>query len=242
MHNLMADSDVDYFADDTPDLPLGMANAYIRSTVLSDGVTGVVGLDAKGERNAKISIKSVKHVNDTYEDIDFATFNPNAENSNPLTWEIEQNEVVWAFGKTKKGAKDDDKNTIPVTGTVAFKIGISLFTAFVTCAATIGLYKIQKNAAVAQIESAKSIELAAKSLTDNAKNRKSVSIGDENMKRMSDGALNVAQQELLLKKAKIEQDINRANQHVNQRQQTGGIIIEPVENKNSKTGNTTEPA
>ena len=98
VHNLLSDTGVDYFADDTPDLSLGMANAYIRSTVLEDGITGVVSLDGKGERTAKVLLRGIKHVDVSYEDIDYATFNP-SNTQDPLT--IEQNEIVWAFGKTK---------------------------------------------------------------------------------------------------------------------------------------------
>jgi len=160
MHALLTDSGVDYFADDTPDLTLGMANAYIRSTSLLDGITGIVSLTGQGERRAEVSIKCVKDIDGIYKDIEFATFDSTA--TNPITWEIEPNEIVWAFGKSKGKGGNDDKMSI--SGTAMFKIFLSLLTAAITVGISLALYKVRKNAAVAQIEATKTMNDAAETL------------------------------------------------------------------------------
>ena len=130
-----------YFTDGGPPVPLGLANAYIRKAQLPDGVSGFVKLDSAGERKSEISLRSVRHVDDLYEDVEFATYDPLAVSlASAFTWEIEQEEIVWAFGKTEAAEKDEDKSSYFSFGTSSvLKIVIALMTGFVTCAATIAL-------------------------------------------------------------------------------------------------------
>ena len=83
----------------------------------------------------------------------------------PFTWEVEQNEIDWAFGKTGLAADDsDDGENLNFSSTAAYKILISLSTAAVTVTVTVLLYKVRKNAAVSQIDAAKDMKDAAKQL------------------------------------------------------------------------------
>ena len=232
MDNLLTDTNVGYFADgdDAPDLNLGLANAYIRSTVLNDGVSGSVSLDSNGERRGEISLRSVNHTKGDYKEIEVAIFNP-ADINIPFDWMIEQNEVVWAFGKTRKDSKNDkEKGLKPPGGSeLAFKLGLASLTAFVTVLATVLLYKVQKNAAIAQIDSAKSIETAAESLAKNAaQTRKGSTIGNEKMNQMSSATLGLTQLELELRRAKLDLDIERSKKLQKSREKDGGnYAVEP---------------
>ena len=210
MDTLLTDTGIDYFADDTPDLTLGLANAYIRSTVLNDGITGVVSLDAKGERRGEVSIRSIKHNATSYEEVEIATFSP-VDTTSPLTWEVEQNEIVWAFGETTGQADDsDDGENFTFGNTASFKIGISLITAAVTVTVTILLYKVRKNAAVSQIDAAKEMKDAAKQLKrigseNSGRSRKD----NEEYKKMSVRTMEINRKELLLEHEKLNLEMDR---------------------------------